>query len=487
MFPECEEKSVAAMGIDRSALSKGGLNGPKAVLGWRPPAGRPLPESRGEDLPAGAPLRSERIAYGALLLFVALVYAAPGTLYPPLENFPIAKGMAVLSFLFLFSAMRAKGGSWRLADPTSLWLAAFAALSGLSIATALWREFALNAFLDFLKVVLVYFLVVHLLDRLDRVRKFFWVMLWGGAFLAAGTLMHYLLKIDLVEGYRAAWVGIYEDPNDLAYHLVVLTPIGLALLEAERSFLKKCIVLGILAAFMAAIYVTFSRGGLVGLLAVFFFQILRSRKRMLHFALAGLLLVALLAVAPARYWERAETILKFRQDESAMGRVYAWKAGFAMIQDRPLLGVGVGCFVMGWPIYAPPEAGTKWRAPHNTFVAVMGETGLLGLVAFGAFMGTALRRAQTVNRPPAPSPLPLLALPPKRERKKPLIIPPMTEADRQAGLYARAVEIAVWGFLACSLTLGVQRSWPPYLLAGLAVALYRIVAVKNRMPKGGSR
>lgn len=459
--------------LDRPSLSKG----PSILtpaFGIPRIGSRPFLEARAKMPQAGTPSRPEWIAYGALLLFVALVYLTPGTLYPPLENFPIAKGVAVISFLFLFSAMRTKGASWRLTDPTSLWLMTFGAIGGLSIITALWRELAVSAFLDFLKVILVYFLILHLLDRLDRFRKFFWVMLWGGMILAGGTLMHYLLKIDLDGGFRASWIGVYKDPNDLAYNLVVLVPIGLSLLEEERSFMKKGVVLGIIGAYLAAIYVTFSRGAVVALAVVFFLQILRSRNRMLHFSLAALLFMVLLAVAPAHYWERVETILKFRQDESAMGRIYAWKAGFGMVQDRPLLGVGIGCFVLGWPIYAPPEAGTKWRAPHNTFVAVMGENGILGFIAFVAFMGTALRRVQKVNRLNRPEPLPLIKSLSEKRSAEPASLPFAAEADRRAALYARGVEIALWGFLTCSLTLGVQRSWPPYLFAGVAVALYTL-------------
>lgn|GEM_PF-1967109 len=468
------------MGTYRSRLSSGYSDRPKIHLGWKRPAeistreAESFPEGKRAVLPAPSASRQKRIAYGALLLFVALIYLTPGTLYPPLENLPIAKAVAVISFLFLFFAMRARGQAWRFTDPPSLWLIAFAAVCGFSIVTALWSVLALSAFLDFLKVVLVYFLMIHLLDRLDQIRTFFWVMLWGGAILALGTLTHYVLKINLSGDYRASWIGIYEDPNDLAYNLVVLLPIGLALLEAERVRIKKIFISGLLVVFLAAIYVTYSRGAWVGVMAIIFFQILRSENRVRHFSLAAILFIAVLAAAPAHFWERVETILNFRQDPSAMGRIYAWNVGFSIVRDRPLLGVGIGCFVFGWPIYAPPEAGTLWRAPHNTFVAVMGEEGLLGLAAFCIFIGAALRRIQKVSRPARP------ASPPLIRRVSPAGIAAsadasstteMNEEARRASLYARGVEVALWGFLTCSLTLGVQYSWPPYLFAGLAVAI----------------
>lgn len=425
---------------------------------------------------------SERISYRLLILFIALLYITPGTLYPQLEQIPIAKVVVIFSFIFLFLAKRATRTSWHLNDPTTLWFIAFMAVEGISIVGALWKEYAFSVFLNALKLFVAYLLTINLVDDPKKVRQILWALVIAAMVPALGTLYHYLLKIDLVEGYRGAWIGVYSDPNDLAYNLVVLVPILLVLFETEKRWLLKGVLLSQLAIFTAAIYVTFSRGGLVGLMVVIFFQVLRSHHRMLHFSIGSILFFILLALAPVSYWERAETILKFRQDESAMGRVYAWRAGVSMLQDRPLFGVGVGCFVMGWPIYAPLEAGTKWRAPHNTFIQVMGENGILGIVTFLAFVGTAIRGLQKFGRLSA-SPKRLLlgstqvkrqvpeeGVKPGRLSSRIVRMRPLLKRE-EADSYARALEIALWGFLACSLTLGIARSWPPYIFIGLAIAL----------------
>lgn len=420
-------------------------------------------------LEASAPWQ-ERAAYGALIIFLALVYLSPGTLHPALENVPIAKATAILSFLFLFLAKRVTGEPWRLTDKTSLSLIAFTLVSAVSIIDALWKVYALFVFLNATKMVAVYFLITQLVTTRQRVRQVLWTLLLTAIVPAAGTLTHYILRIDLVEGYRATWIGIFADPNDMAYNLVVLIPIALALVQTESSFFLKGILISELLLFLAAIYVTSSRGGLVGLLVIGFFLVLKSRHRMFSFVAGGMLLVFLLPLAPAKIWERAETILKFRQDESAMGRIYAWRAGMAMVADRPLLGVGVGCFVMGWPIYAPPEAGTKWRAPHNTFVEVLGENGILGGLAFFTFIGTTMVGLQKLTRRKNDAASPLI----QADRSAPkgwIGASIVKEKQAPEDCYARGVEVALWGFLACSLTLGVVRSWPPFILVGLAVAL----------------
>jgi O-antigen ligase len=447
------------------------------------------------DLSAGKRewLWQERIAYRLLILFLALLYFTPGTLYTALEDLPIAKGVVFLSFFFLFLAKRTDRTSWHLTDKTTLWFLAFMLVGALSVLDALWREYALSTFLNALKLLVAYLLIVNLVDHSRKVRQIFWTLILSAMVPALGTLYHYVFKVDLIGGYRAAWIGVYSDPNDLAYNLVVLIPIGLALLESEEKWLFKGILLSQLAVLTAAIYVTFSRGALVSLFVVLFFQVIRSNNRMFYSSIGSVLLLVLLMVAPTSFWSRAETIVNFKEDASAMGRFYAWRAGFSMLQDRPLLGVGIGCFVMGWPIYAPPEAGTLWRAPHNTFIQVMGETGILGSITFLVFLGTAIRGLQKLKFGRVSDAPHILSRKPVQSRTgsdpkgriepRPPILQRMWNRPRLkkevADYYVRGLEIALWGFLACSLTLGIARSWPPYIFIGLAVALRQIRMVQN--------
>ena len=60
-----------------------------------------------------------------------------------------------------------------------------------------------------------------------------WIMVIGGLFPALGTLRNYLAG-NLYEG-RAAWIGIFANPNEVAYALVILVPLaGFYLGHASR-------------------------------------------------------------------------------------------------------------------------------------------------------------------------------------------------------------------------------------------------------------
>jgi hypothetical protein len=97
-------------------------------------------------------------------------------------------------------------------------------IAALSCLTALWPGDAVDAVSDLAKMVLVFFLIVNAATTVRRRRGLMWTMAIGGLIPAAGVLRNYW-KGQIVEG-RTAWVGIFANPNDLAYSLVVLVPMA---------------------------------------------------------------------------------------------------------------------------------------------------------------------------------------------------------------------------------------------------------------------
>ena len=71
-------------------------------------------------------------------------------------------------------------------------------------------------------------------------------------------------------------------------------------------------------------------------------------------------------------------------------RVLMWKATYDMWRKRPLVGIGFGRYREEWREECsrgelPKEVCTKWVEnvdPHNVFVQVLSETGVLGATTF---------------------------------------------------------------------------------------------------------
>jgi len=390
-----------------------------------------------------APERSGKMvfSFGLLLVFVLLLYTNLPVLFPALEVIRPAQLTAVSVLVFLAIEVVFSRRGFEFAWPEGWLLIALLAAACLSCVSALWPRLAFESVVDLGKMVLIFFAIVNCVNSQRRVRCLIWVMLIGGLAPALGALRNYAAG-HLIEG-RAAWVGLFANPNELAYSLVVLLPLA-ACLATDLGWFPRLAIAGIATVYLAAIFVTFSRGGLFGMLAVVFLYARRRRSAVL------LTLVALLAVGglvfAGRYWSRGEGFSNLGGDVSFQQRIATSKAGLAMFVDHPLIGVGLGCSLIAWPLYAPADLYTKGRGElitHNTFIQPLSETGIAGFLAFVLFLGFGFRHAGKLAGGSADSGFTRLG----------------------AGL-----EAALGGFAACGLSGGYLLSWFPYLLVAISCA-----------------
>jgi len=70
------------------------------------------------------------------------------------------------------------------------------------------------------------------------------------------------------------------------------------------------------------------------------------------------------------------------ENYAVVERLAHWQAALAMLEDRPLLGVGIGNYVPVYPAYAVPGWWDPLGHAHNYYLHIAAETGLLGLVAY---------------------------------------------------------------------------------------------------------
>ena len=147
-------------------------------------------------------------------------------------------------------------------------------------------------------------------------------------------------------------------------------------------------------------FVLASRSGYVALLAMSVLLVVTlTPGRWSVKAFAGAVIavgVGVIFVASTQVRARmAEAIREIETvDAAATGthigqRVVMWRNTMRMIGDHPVLGVGTGGFAAGYRPYA--VAATGWQAfetddPHNQYLKIQGEQGILGLAAFLFFI-----------------------------------------------------------------------------------------------------
>src|SRR3989440_572957 len=212
--------------------------------------------------------RGHMLSYLGLFLFTAVLYFRPYELFPALSSFNnMAFVLAVATLVIFFPSQLALEGTLtaRPREVNLLLLFCLAALLSIPLAIdpgMAWDTFSGN----FIKAVLMFVVMVNAVRTERRLKVLMLLALAVSLFLSVGALEDYYSGNLAVESYRVAGRigGLFDNPNDLALHLATMIPIAVALLLGARGVARK-LAYGVCAApMLAAITVTFSRGGFLG-------------------------------------------------------------------------------------------------------------------------------------------------------------------------------------------------------------------------------
>jgi O-antigen ligase len=257
--------------------------------------------------------------------------------------------------------------------------------------------------------------------------------------------------------------GPLGDPNFFAQILIVLVPVGLVLAAESGSVRARGLAFAATGLILAGAVLTYSRGGALALGCVLLLVLISRRVRPRQIALGILALVLLPLLAPRQFAQRLETVREILPggeetldpDSSFQERKLYVLTAWRMFLDHPVLGVGAGNYSTHYDRYAD-EVGFASRDyeqpgdvhyPHNLYLEIAAETGLVGLAAFAAAVAAAfvsLRRARAAR---------------------------LARGDVLSADLAQAFEIAIAGYLISSLFLHGHFQRYLWLLFGFAAAL----------------
>lgn len=273
---------------------------------------------------------------------------------------------------------------------------------------------------DYIKDVLITLVVVVILKRAPVFRNVIWSLLVAGTFLGTLSVIQYFTKsyTDIYWGFSVAkymqitsgspndyrLVGPIGDPNFYAQVMVVLVPLALERLLHEKNILIKILAGWSLIVSLLTVVFTFSRGGFVALVVslIVFFIIYPPRPLELIVTIG--LGVIMLFFIPSSYFDRILSLtdlipsesgqINLRGDRAIQGRASENLTGLLMIQENPLLGVGLSNFPSRYQEYTKQVGlapSSSARSPHNLYLEVTAETGILGLSVFVLMIWLAIR------------------------------------------------------------------------------------------------
>ncbi|MDQ3129330.1 MAG: O-antigen ligase family protein, partial [Acidobacteriota bacterium] len=246
----------------------------------------------------------------------------------------------------------------------------------------------------FIKAVLIFVVMVNVLRTRKRLINLMWLSFAMGIYLSYMAIDLYMKGEFAVEDYRVAVNigGIFENPNDMALHFVIITPLAIALALASKSKFSRIVYFAMATLFVSANMVTFSRGGFLGLLASAIVLVWKlGCKYRLNVTIASVVIGgSMILLAPGNYGLRMLSIFIPGLDPvgSSDQRRELLERSILVTLRNPW-GIGIGNF---------PIVGVRNLVTHNAYTQVSAELGILGLIAYLIFMISPFRKLGAIER-----------------------------------------------------------------------------------------
>jgi probable O-glycosylation ligase (exosortase A-associated) len=333
--------------------------------------------------------------YIGLLVWSWLGYMNPNRLcYGFAISFPWVQLMAIVTLMSLVLSKESKKIPW---SAVSVLLVAFLLWTGISTYYAAVPVSAWKAWLEFVKILVMVFVTLILVDNRQRMDWLVWVIVVSLGFYGLKGGIFTILKGGNyhVLGPSASFIA---DNNALALALCMTLPLIRYLqLHSSRKWLRAALwVLMILTS--VTVIGTYSRGGLIALAVAWGALFLKSRRRFAVVLVAVAIGFAAYHFMPSQWTERMGTLQHAEQTDSGATRIESYKFAVNVALHHPFLGGGFNVYQSpsAWARYAPTDSIP--RAIHSIYLRVLGEQGFMGLALFLALLFASWRNCSKARK-----------------------------------------------------------------------------------------
>lgn len=341
-------------------------------------------------------------AFFWLSVFYVVYCVRPEDWIPGLGYLPLAKISTVLALLaLLMSVARSKRRFVDLPREAFYFLAIILLLFISAFLSPVWKGGAFYGTLDFGKAFIAWVLTFLVITSFARLKR---IIFLQSASVAVITLVS-VLKGSSHPRLEGVIGGIYSNPNDLAFAIVLCLPFCFAFLLSTRSLARKAAWGMSMLVMCAALFMTASRGGFITLLvtgAVCLWVFGIKGKRVHLIAAAAVVVMMLAAVGGGRLKDRffaiSENNVNNGLEESAHDSYEERRQMiFQSIQvvARYPWGIGLGNFAV--------YSGT-WHDVHVAYLQIAAEGGIVTLVLYLLFFARGFHNLRQRRRTPGDDP-----------------------------------------------------------------------------------
>ncbi len=326
-----------------------------------------------------------------------------------------------------------------------------AALSSMTLSET--DKISFSPMSSYVSFVLLFFVTISLVNSYERLHKTLLAAIAGEAV----TGLYVIRELQASGGTILRPGYIAGDSNYYATCALLVIPFAMYFAWKSTSKRERWFCGISLFFILVAFTLASSRGGLIGLGVEIAYLVLCSGKSRKAAIIVVLILLPLLLFAPASPLERM-LHPDYADELGSRIRWEFWKAGWRMIQNHPVTGIGLGNFT-AFSNMVIAGAGRRHGIACNTLLELTAELGIPGVLAYCMILWGALMSAGKL----------------RAEGKK---------SKNMSVLYTgEAMQSGLLGFIAGAMFVSAEYQKPFWLIVALAAAVPTLIKQQSR--KGG--
>ncbi len=355
--------------------------------------------------PADRPaLPSEPLAgaFWWLSAFYVVYCARPEDWIPGLDYIPLAKISGIFALLgLLMSGGKAKRRLRDIPIEAKYLFGIIVLLFASALLSPVWRGGAFFRTVDFSKVLIAWVLTFFVVTSVGRLRRIIFIQ-------AASVVV--IVVVSMLKGRSHPRLdgvigGMYSNPNDLAFAIVLTLPLCFAFLLSTRSIPRKAAWAASMLAMCVCLFMTSSRAGFIDLLITgsVCLWIFGIKGKRFHIVVAAIVVVLVVGVAAggqlkSRFLAISGKNISNEVDLSAHDsyeeRRFLMVQSIQAIEHYPL-GLGLGDFA----VYSG-----LWRDVHVSYLQIAVEGGIASLVLYLLYFARGFKNLRRLRSRPSYDP-----------------------------------------------------------------------------------
>lgn len=400
----------------------------------------------------------------AFILFIAFSYFRFQEAFPFLMPFKIPKLLALTTLALVFIDIFIKEELKIKITPDNKIIFLIFAYIPFNIMFSSIPGNSISYFIGvYFKVLLMALILSFIIKKEFDFKLMNTMIIISGVIISLVAIYNKINGIGLVEGTRVTISrnlgSILGDPNDLS--LIILFPLAFALscFSTKTSLLSKisCSVAAVIIIW--AILATQSRGGLLGIAAIFgIFLNQKVKNKFLLISVGGLLAVVLFLFSGIGDRSVLNENPDAAVDASAQSRLDSWTTAIYMGLAKPVFGIGIDTFIYQYFFYTEAWDG-KYHETHSTWLKALAEGGFIFLFLFLTLFWQTFKRIRSIKK--------------------------YVEGTEEYFLIRcyNSLYYGIAAFAVSSTFLTQTYTWPLYIIWALSIGLETIIKEKGLMPK----